>query len=69
MGHSIEYGYVVDDECKNIAVDVWIDGTCYTMDRGDLWKLHDIVETCFDELPDPIHDENNHQKVMDSVKI
>ena len=69
MKHRIEWGYVLDDEGKNIAVDVWIDGTCYTMDRGDLWKLYYIVDTCFDELPDPINDETNHQKVMESVKI
>jgi len=69
MGHTIEYGYVVDENGKPIAVDVFIDGRAYRMDRVDLWKLLRIAETCFDELPDPIHDETNHQKVMETVKI
>lgn len=60
-----------EDTSKIIAVDVWINGTPYTMERVDLWNLHCIVETCFNKLPDPLleeHDETNHQKVMESVK-
>jgi len=39
------------------------------MDRADLYKLLRIAETSSDGLPHPPDMKNNHQKVMDTVKI
>lgn len=53
---------------KTIAVEVDLDGISHMMDRTDLFKLYWIASTYFDVLPEPMHDETNHQKVMENIK-
>ena len=41
-------------DARGFDFDLEIDGETFRIDKGDVWNLYTIMNSVFDEMPDPV---------------